>query len=90
MTACAPALKPLFTPRLLRAARGGSITRIPDSESSGNGSWLGGYIRSKRSVEQSWSRGTVSLDALYPGNTRTEVRVGSGSDGNEEGGGFYR
>lgn len=80
MTACAPALKPLCTPHLIRASREGSSARKPGSyDSSGYSNGSRGFIRSKRSVEQSWSNGTITMNSLYPGNTKTEVTGGPGS-----------
>lgn len=93
ITACAPALKPLFTPHLIREARQGSSAPKPGSYGSSGHSSGGGFIRSKRSVEQSWSRGTITMDSLYPGNTKTEVTGGPGSrDGKDTDStiGFYR
>lgn len=87
VTACAPALKPLFTPHLIRVAREASAARIPDDESSGNGTGSGGFIRSKRSAEGCWSGGeTIALDSLHPGDTRTEVAGGGVGNLRWEGG----
>lgn len=94
ITACAPALKPLCTPHLIRAAREGtSVPKSGSYGSSGYSSGSRGFIRSKRSVEQSWSKGTITMDSLYPGNTKTEVTGGPGSrDGRDTDSttGFYR
>ncbi|MBE3042686.1 hypothetical protein IMZ48_08950 [Candidatus Bathyarchaeota archaeon] len=91
MTACAPALKPLFTPHLIRASRKGGSAQKPSSYGSSGHSGSAGYIRSKRSVEQSWSPGTITMDSLYPGNMSTEVTGGPGSrDGTGSTVGLYR
>ncbi|SPO00991.1 uncharacterized protein DNG_03740 [Cephalotrichum gorgonifer] len=79
LTACAPALKPLFTPHLIRASREGSYAQKPMHYGSNNTSGSRGYIRSKKSVEQSWAPGSITMNSLYPANTHTEVTGGPGS-----------
>ncbi|PKS10362.1 hypothetical protein jhhlp_002113 [Lomentospora prolificans] len=68
--ASAPALKPLFTPKALKAARESSNGSNSHKYSIGRS----GYIRSKKSVDQTWTETSVTLGPV-PYNS-TEISAG--------------
>jgi len=65
----APALKPLFTPKALKAARQGS-------SNGGSHQYVArsGYIRSKKSVDQTWTETSVNLGPVP--YSSTEITAG--------------
>lgn len=77
--ASAPALKPLFTPKALRAAREGSSGATSQKYNLSRS----GYIKSKKSVDQTWTETSITLGPV-PYNS-TEISAGSRREKDKDG-----